>query len=141
MLIIMHKNPEKAAQMLPNSIKFKQLLELAQMISTITGSVYKPVKQGKVIREWINKNRFWVAKYYSILFVWCCYNINMKQKTVEDLKTIIKSLKCTNTNENITTAILRYVKGYECKYPTDTELPIDIVISEYAKYVEWKGWE
>lgn len=68
MLIIMHKNPEKAAQMLPNSIKFKQLLELAQMISTITDSVFKPINQGRKIMSWIKENPYFTANYYMTLF-------------------------------------------------------------------------
>lgn len=53
MLLILDRNPVKSALLVPDKLKFKQLLELAQMISTITGSVYKPVRQGKEIQEWI----------------------------------------------------------------------------------------
>ena len=38
------------------------------------------------------------------------------------------------------TAIFRYVKEYEefTEYPTNAELPIDVAVKEYEKYVEFK---
>lgn len=32
-----------------------------------------------------------------------------------------------------------HVQEYECKYESNSELPIDIAIEEYKKYMEWKG--
>lgn len=141
MLIILDKNPAKAVDLLPKKIRFKQLLELAQMISTITRSVYKPIKQGKAIREWIVKNDFYVKLYYLRLYQWCEYNINMSEKTKNDLMEIYFSFTTYKKNYKIKSAIFRYNKNYKTKYLTDSELPINMAINEYKKYVNWKGWK
>lgn len=143
MLILLSYNGQIAGKLVPDKIKFKQLLELAQMISTITGSVFKPIKQAPLLRNWIKENPFFVANYFMSLFNWCEQNIKMKPETKEKLITIFNSFKdFGKENKKPTTAILRYVKGYECKYPTNTELPIDIVTEIYTDYVKnFKRWE
>lgn len=144
MLIILSNNPIVAANLVPDKIKFKQLLELCQMICSCGYSdVYKPIKQGKNIQEWIKKNPTWVACYAETLFSWCIKNINLKRETYNKFEKIIRhSMPISIFVSSITTAILRYVKGYECKYPTDTELPIEEAISIYNDYVHnFKRWE
>lgn len=142
MLILLSNNGQIAGKLVPDKIKFKQLLELAQMISTITGSVFKPIEQAPLLRDWIKENPFFVANYFMSLFNWCERNIKMKPETKGKLITIFNSFKdFGKENKKPTTAILRYVKGYECKYPTNTELPIEECINQYKLYCKWKGWE
>ena len=142
MLIVLDKNPIIAAQLVPDRIKFKQLLELCQMICSCGYSdIYKLVKQGKNIQEWIKKNNTWVKSYAKTLLDWCKENINLKFKTYNDLKNIISSMPVSLWVLPIRTSIFRYVKEYDdTSYPSDSELPIDIAVAEYKKYVEWKGW-
>lgn len=152
MLIILDKDPYIAANLVPDKIKFKQLLELGQLIcSAGISSVYKPIKQGVKLQEWVNddKNIVWVLKFFSELKKLCYYKLKLNLKYETKLK--IETLQCHLINEiydrnikrftPITTAILRYKEGYECKYPTNTELPIEECISEYEKYCVWKGWK
>lgn len=142
MLIILDKNPIVAANLVPDKIKFKQLIELCQMICSCGYcDIYKKVRQGQNIQEWIKKNHTWVKSYAKTLLDWCEENINLKLKTYQDLNNIISSMPVSLWVLPIRTAILRYKEGYECKYSTNTELPIDIAIEEYKKYVAWKGWE
>lgn len=57
MLIVLDKNPITAAKLVPNNLKFKQLLELAQMLCSCGFSnLYKKIPQGKAIQEWIKQN-------------------------------------------------------------------------------------
>lgn len=141
MLILLDKNPIIAGLLVPDKIKFKQLLELCQMICSCGYSnVYKKVRQGKDIQEWIKKNKTWVKRYAETLLHWCEKNINLKQKTRENFKEIINSIPHSYFVLPIRTAILRYVKGYECKYPTNIELPIEDCINIYQDYTKWKGW-
>lgn len=52
MLIILDKNPLKSAELVPDKIKFKQLIELGQLIcSAGISDVYKPIKQGKELEN------------------------------------------------------------------------------------------
>lgn len=138
MLLIYDVNPQISAQRVPDGLKFKQLLELAQLISSITNSVYKPIKQGKEIQEWIKNNSEYTKIYYTTLFQWCKENIKMKDKTISDLQTIYNSIGDTVyiTPKN---AIFRYSKDYtESKYLSKTLLPINEAIIEYNKYTNWK---
>ena len=140
MLLILDRNPVKSASLVPDKLKFKQLLELAQMISTITGSVYKPVRQGKEIQEWIKKYPDYTKFYYKTLFIWCKENIKIKEKTIKDLMTIYLSLKNNNFIKYPDTAIFRYNKNYKDSfYKTNSELPIKTAIKEYTKYLGWKN--
>lgn len=138
MLLIYDVNPQISAQRVPDGLKFKQLLELAQLISSVTNSVYKPIKQGKEIQEWIKNNSGYIKMYYNTLFQWCKENINMKDKTISDLQTIYDSISDTIyiTPKNV---IFRYSKDYtESKYFSKTLLPINEAIIEYNKYTNWK---
>ena len=68
MLIVLSKWPRKAAERVPDKIKFKQLLELGQLVcSTGVSSVFKPVRQGKEIQEWIKRNPRWTFLYFENL--------------------------------------------------------------------------
>ena len=144
MLIIAEKSPYKAAAWLQdntsNNFCFKQILELAQLIcSTGISNVYKPVKQGKEIQAWILKHKLWVSRFYTALLFWCMGHIECKPKTLKDLHQIgydlwdsMKHYKRCNTPK---TAIFRYKEGYVSEYPTNSELPIDVCIEEYRKYI------
>lgn len=142
MLLILDKNPITAGLLVPDKIRFKQLLELCQMICSCGYSdVYKKIKQGQNIQEWIKNNYTWVRRYAETLLHWCEKNVNLKPKTREDFNKIINSMPHTYFVLPIRDAILRYKEGYECEYPTNTELPIEECIREYEKYIMWKGWE
>ena len=144
MLIICDKSPQKSFEFLvENTSKnyiFKSLLELAQLVCSCGYSeVYKPIKQGKQIQEWIKKNKLWTYRYYSLLWFWCVRNTNAKMNTLLDLYKIRDDLY-----ENIgykyrfrcpKTAIWRYSKEYESEYPTNSELPIEVVCELYKKYI------
>lgn len=54
MLLILDKNPILAANLVPSKLKFKQLLELSQLIcSAGISGVYKKIPQGKEIQNCI----------------------------------------------------------------------------------------
>ena len=140
MLIILSKNPVYAAELVPNKLKFKQMLELCQLLCSCGYSnLYKKVPQGKELQAWIKKNPGWVKTYACHLYLWCLENIKMKDKTKADIFNIIARIKAYCTEDNIKTAIFRYVKEYKCDYESNAELPIDIAIKEYEKYLKWKG--
>lgn len=147
-LLILDKNPYKAAELIPDRLKFKQLLELTQLLAScgITNQV-KPIKQGKQICEWIkrNENIYFVYIFYSELLTWCESHIKMLPNTFIKFLCTRDFLwkeadKCRTPNEPIKTAIFRYVKEYAefTEYESNSELPIEIAIEEYRKYVEWK---
>ncbi len=142
MLIVLEKNPVKAAQKVPDKIKFKQLLELCQMLCSCGYcDIYKKVNQGKAIQEWIKRNITWVKVYAETLLHWCKENINIKYKTVLDMNKIICSLPVVYWYLNPETAVFRYNKNYtNTNYKSDEELKIDDAIEEYKKYMEWKKW-
>ena len=80
MLIILDKDPVKSAQLLPDKIKFKQLIELCQLIcSAGISNVYKPIKQGKHLQNWILKNPIWTKKFAIALYE-LCKSINMSKR-------------------------------------------------------------
>ena len=136
-LYILDKNPILSAIKIPSRYKFKMLLELAQMVSTLTGVGYKPIKQGKKLIFWIGRHRRYVYYYFGYLYFWACQNINMKNKTKDDLYLIWQSLKplcgCIPTY-----AYFRYRKDYECEVKSDDALPLDRCIVFYTKYLRWK---
>ena len=140
MLIVLDSNPVKAANKVPDKLKFKQLLELAQMICSCGYSdIYKKIPQGKKIQEWIKKNPVWVKTYAAILYYWCLEYIKMKEKTMSDLFLILASIpKPADFNCKIETAIFRYNKKYKSIFPSDSEITIENAIKEYKKYLEWK---
>lgn len=147
-LLILDKDPYKAAELIPDRLKFKQLLELGQLIcSAGISDVYKPIKQGKELQEWIKNNPQWVYCYLCELIQ---FNYN-KFKDIEKRQKIIKinaDLYCYIRDNQIkikepTTAIFRYVKEYAgmTSYESNSELPIDVAISEYKRYLEYKEKE
>lgn len=144
MLIITDKNPYKSAGwLLDNTNKnfcFKQLLELAQLIcSAGISNVYKPVKQGKELQTWILKHKLWTYRFFTALYIWCTGSVKCKPKTLKDLSNIRNDLldsldhykRCCKPK----TAIFRYKEGYNSDYVTNSELPFDICVEEYKKYI------
>ena len=147
MLIICDESPVKsAAYLIKHTNKnfcFKSLLELSQLIcSCEISSVYKAVKQGYLLKEWVRKYPSWVYPFFSYLFQWAKGHVRLKEKTVEDMERIEKDLYKYSVRKKLLpeTAIFRYVKEYEefTEYPTNAELPIDVAVKEYEKYVEFK---
>ena len=143
MLIVLDKNPTEAACRVPEKLKFKQLLELGQLIcSAYISFVFKPISQGKELQAWVKKNSYWTYFYYEELYEWSVSHINMKEETKKKLCHIMEDLwrYSMDTNMNIGTAIFRYVKEYEdTGYSTNTELPIDVAVEEYERYIQWKS--
>lgn len=147
MLLVLDKNPCTAAHRVPEKLKHKQLLELMQMISCVVDFGYKKIPQGKAIKEWICKNKLWVYTYAKVLM----HDLNLKRSTKIKYKCLMDLLyeECKDIEEsmplvipNAHTAIFRYVKEYEdTEYPTNTELPIDVAVKEYEKYLKWKGYD
>ena len=144
MLIITEKKPKDNLKWLAENTNknyiFKQLLELAQLICSCGYSnIYKPIKQGKALQEWIKKNPLWVYRFYNLLWFWCAARIKMKPKTLYDLYMIKDNLyEHIEKKRRITypkTAIWRYNKDYLSEYPTDSELPIEVVTGLYKKYI------
>ena len=141
-LIILDKNPYKAAELIPDRLKFKQLLELCQLIcSTGISDVYKPIKQGKELQEWIVNNQEWVCLYGCCLYRKCRDVFNIKNETRQKILNILEKLKLGDKEPQ--TAIFRYVKEYAefTEYESNSELPIDVAISEYKRYLEYKEKE
>lgn len=141
--LILDRDPIKSAQLVPDKIKFKQLTELCQLICSVgTSNVYKHVKQGKQLQEWIKNNPEWTFIYGMQLFLSCKEFVKFTTETGCKQISILKSLsKIFNKNKEYRipqTGIFRYSKDYQCSIPTNTELPIDDCIKEYKKYVEWK---
>ena len=151
MLIIADKSPDKAVEwLIQNTDKnfcWKQLLELGQLVcSAGISDVYKPIKQGKELQEWIKDNRLWVYRFISYLWIKVVANVNLKPKTTLDLYKIRNDLfDSIKKKKRITypkTAIWRYSKEYESEYPTNSELPIEVVCELYKKYLfEFKGFK
>lgn len=146
MLIILSDNPVKSAELLPKSIRHKQLLELMQMLSCVVNFGYEKLPNGKAIKQWISKHKRWMHIYSMALFnLFYKEAKNPKEETIIKYRCLIDLLECACKNEEYiepTTAILRYKEGYECKYPTNTELPISEAISIYNDYVHnFKRWE
>lgn len=147
MFIILDKNPIKAVDKLPYSIRFKQLIELAQLLSSCgVTNVYKPIPQGKELQEWILKHLDYVFFYYINLSYWCTKNIKMGNKTWEDIGKITEDLwnKLSFIEGKIVehdpkNIIFRYSKDYtETNIQSKSLIPIDLGIQEYEKYTQWK---
>ena len=141
-LLVLDKDPIKSANLVPDGIKFKQLIELGQLIcSAGISDVYKPIKQGKELQEWITKHKCWTYNYLLELKFHAFKNIKIGMKTASDIEKILYDL-VVNVKEDKqpTTAIFRYSIDYSymTKYPTNEELPINECVKEYKKYVEWK---
>ena len=143
MLLVLDKNPTEAALSVPQELRHKQLLELMQMISCVVNFGYEKIPQGREIKAWICKNKLWVYTYAKVLM----QDLNLKRSTQIKYKCLLDLLEesCKDFDEwyltvpNAKTAIFRYVKEYEdTEYPTNTELPIEVAVKEYERYVKWK---
>lgn len=146
MLIICNKSPDKAVEWLVENTNknfcFKQLLELGQLIcSAGISDVYKSIKQGKELQEWIKNNRAWTYWFAMFLYDYCLNNLNLKAETIMKIKEIIRDLHnstdITEETEYPKTAIFRYVKEYVefTGYESNSELPIEVVTELYKKYI------
>ena len=144
-LLILDKNPYKAAELIPDRLKFKQLLELGQLIcSAGISDVYKKVNQGKELQEWVKNNKSWIYSYFRFLYIWVTKNIKIKNETQVKINEILWDLYGSIVEvHRPTTAIFRYVKEYAgmTSYESNSELPIDVAISEYKRYLEYKEKE
>ena len=144
MLLILDENPILAANLVPNKLKFKQLLELSQLIcSAGISGVYKKIPQGKEIQNWILENPAWVYRYFDTLFIYCVDLPNIKHKTVKAFKQIMHDLHWhVKFNGRIyippQTAVFRFSKDYITDYLNNVTLPISKCVEEYKKYVQWK---
>jgi hypothetical protein len=139
-LYILDKNPQVCAELLPKKFRFKMLLELAQMVNTVSGcGTYKSIKQGKEIQYFIKAYRFWVMEYYWKLFEMVKINTKLKDKTKEDLIKIYFSYPPNHVQFEVPKyAPFRYKNTYNSLIPSGQVLPIDECIAEYTKYLEWK---
>lgn len=140
MLLIQDKNPVEAAKLVPDRLKFKQLLELCQLICSCGYSnLYKTVNQGKELQNWIKLNPSWTKIFAKELFIWCNERVNLQSKTARTFKRIIDKIEDRNMSP-IKTIIFRYKKEYKplTRYSSGTEIPVIEGIKEYKKYAEWK---
>lgn len=147
MFIILDKNPIKAVDKLPHSVRFKQLIELTQLLSSCgVTDVYKSIPQGKELQKWILKHLDYIWFYYSNLYYWCTKNIKLSDKTNMDIRRVLGDLWDKQSfNENglvehdPQTIVFRYSKDYtNTNIQSKTLLPIDLGIQEYEKYTQWK---
>ena len=93
MLIIMDKSPEMSVlELIRYSNKqfvWKQLLELCQLICSAGYSdVFKPLKQGKELQNWVGKNITWVKAYGEALLEYCIKNIKLRFETYKKIRLI-----------------------------------------------------
>lgn len=136
-LLVLDRHPCKAAELVPDRLKFKQLIELCQLIcSAGLSHVYKSIPQGKELQRWIKEHQEWTFRYGVSLYNYCVVNMNLKIDTKIHLLLCLGSLDWKLKRPS--TAVFRYSKDYVCNIPTNTELFIDECIEEYTKYVQWK---
>lgn len=145
MLMVFNKNPKLNSEYLikhtNKSFVFKSLLELAQLVSTATGNgVYKPIKQGAELVNWIKRYPDWTYQYFETLFDWCKINVNLSEKTTRDFTKILSSIPELGNDlfGTPTSAIFRYSNKYQSVVETKTELPILECMEQYKKYIQWK---
>ena len=141
-LLVLDKNPTNSAQLVPKRYKHKQLLELMQMLSCVVNFGYEKLPTGKEIKKWIEKNPDWTYIYAKILM----HELNLKEETKIKYTCLLDLLylKCNKfIVPNAKTAIFRYVQEYSefTEYQSNSELPIDIAVKEYQKYLEYKEKE
>lgn len=143
MLIILDKDPIRSAHLIPDRIKFKQLIELGQLVcSAGISDIYKSIPQGKELQEWVKRNPEWTYFYMRSLLEDCMHVVDMSNSTRLDILNMLANLIliCDDRmHYSIYTGVFRYSKDYKSNIPSKTELPIDECINEYKKYVEWKG--
>lgn len=150
MLIVCDTDPKKAVDYLVNnsSQRFytKQLLELYQLICSCGySSIFNKIPQGKEIQAWIKQNPKWTMcylyhlldkckNYYKPVTMGKFHKIN--KETLNILNLTIENI---NSYPEINTIIFRYRKDYNgTNYSTNSELPTDLAIKEYKKYLNWK---
>lgn len=142
MLLILDKDPIKSAILVPNKIKFKQLLELCQLLNSEFNLGYmKSIPQGKDLRNWIRNNMAWVFEYYRSLAFYCFNHVNLKPETLDKICNIGDKFwnDYHDKDRPINTAVFRYSKEYtNTIYKSGTELPIDECIKEYQRYLRYK---
>ena len=151
MLLILDKNPYRAAELVPDRLKFKQLLELGQLIcSAGISNAYKSVPQGRELQKWIKGHINWTYMYFDRLFDFAFKNINLKNESkgrISQIKfDLLNKFRDYYSNHyyirrvSPSTAIFRYMKEYKefTKYETNSELPIETAVEEYKKYIKWK---
>ena len=68
--------------------------------------------------------------------------VNVRPKTLADMRLIYYALydSCPSHKRCSTpkTAIFRYKKGYPSVIPTNSEVPIDVCVECYQRYLDWK---
>ena len=143
MFIIQDRHAARAARMVPDKLKFKQLLELCQLICSAGFSdIFTKINRGKEIQEWIKQNEYWTFLYGIILFNWCFDNIKMKDSTKEKFTKILNSIDRAGIGAPtpyIKDIVFRYKKDYnDTQYATNTILPVEEGENEYKRYVKWK---
>ena len=143
MYIIQDSNPATAVNLLPDSIKFKQLIELMQLLSSVNlTNVYKPVKQGKLLKEWILNNKEFTLHYFTTLTHWCFENVNLTSQTIKDINTVLFDLY--NKIDYVLPVVINNIpfrcsKNYTEGININNKLlPIEEGTLEYIKYVKWK---
>lgn len=139
-LLILDKDPVISAERIPDKIKFKQLIELGQLVcSAGYSNVYKKINQGKELQNWVRRNYVWVKKYMTTLYILCDKVVNMSSKTQKNILDIISSIPYEiRKDKDPETAIFRYSKDYKSIFPTNCEITIENAIEEYKKYIVWK---
>ena len=157
MFLVLAKTPLSSVEYLLNHTNRKylkkQVLELLQLICSAGYSdVYKKIPQGKEIQNWIKANHtnemfVWYYLDYAFHILYLPSNMgygpeyeipeNYKQIYDDFTNAVVKEL---TDPTDIRTAIFRYQKQYKeyTTYETNIELPIDICINEYRKYLKWK---
>lgn len=147
MLIICDKNPKQNVKYLVEhtnkNFVFKSLIELGQLICSCGYSNrYKKISQGKELQDWITRNPQWTYEYMKHLFVWCQENVNLSNKTYNDLKSIITEIGKVAKYKGLKTTpkevIFRYKNTYKSDIPSKMLLNIDTAINKYRHYIEWK---
>lgn len=147
MFIILDECPVTAVHKLPEKIRFKQLIELGQLIcSAGISNVYKKIPQGKRLQAWITLHPYYTYRYFRYLLIWCQNHINLSEDTDKKLSLIALDLAYhlegnPRVVDNPHTAIFRYAKEYKSVYPTDSELTIENAIKAYEEYMEWKNYD
>lgn len=142
MLLVQHEDPIKAAKLVPERLKFKQLIELGQLIcSAGISDCYIPIPQGKELQIWVTNNKEWTFKFMNELFLEKVSTFkneaarNRCNRILQDLS----ALCLFSSNDKIRNIVFRYSKNYKyTKYATNSSLPIKEGVIEYKRYIKWK---
>lgn len=150
MFLILDKNPVSCVQYLleHTNEKYvsKQVLELMQLICSAGYSkVYKALKWGKEIQNWIRKdhvNQMYIWFYLDYVFYLNILRIKpeTKRKYLQIYQDFSSSVMNDLADPHILKdAVFRYrIEYIDTEYETNTLLPIDIAVKEYRKYLDWK---